>query len=124
MHMAETMAKKNNGRPDEYVPIVRIQETRKNILKKMMEEKKLTRFSKQASKYINTGSPDIDIVIKGMVELKWCFEYNNMNDRIREKLKSNNHVMTQELFEGVRTEILSENPVPDVLPWLNTPIKK
>jgi len=112
---AKHMAQKDGNKKslDDYVAIATLQENRRKDLWNVMQKKGLDRMSKQAIKYIDNGYPDIKNVIKGMIELKWCFEHNNMNERIHEYIENNKVSYTPEIFEAVKKKILKENPYPE-----------
>lgn len=115
---AQWEADKRGGVADDYIPLIKEMDKRKILLSEAMKEKGLNRASKQANKYIETGQPELNNLINGMIELKWCFEYNNMQTELKKYIDENKVSYGQDTFESVRKQILKRNPVPQILPWL------
>lgn len=118
IYEAKKIASEHGGSFEDYVGDVTERRRRIKLLSDAMSSNKLDHTSKQGKKFIETGSPSLDRVIKGMIELKWCFDYNHMKKELANYMTEHNQPYTQEVFTLVKEEILKNNPVPDPLPWI------
>lgn len=116
-NLAKYEVEKYGGTTEEHLPRIIERKKRQELLLKAMMDKGLSRQSKQGIKWIDTGFPELEKVINDMIELKWCFEYHKMNEKLN-KLSNKQQLTEPKIFNQVKEEILRSNPVPDVLPWL------
>jgi len=95
---------------------------KKNLLQDALAAEGMTyrSDSKLCQKWIDGESDKtLEEVVQIMAECKWCIEYHEMFQKMREYSSKNpNHNITRsELFSLIKAEILLKNPLPADYPW-------